>query len=295
MTGFRDAPVTCRRKTALSLLTPPLGLLFFSLIVATPALAETATSPTGMVSISVPPPVVAGTASTYTMTVTNTASIPMTSLVASGIMPSGMTLKNIGGCARLGGNQSLSFLCSLPPLQPGASETATISLLANAVGDYQVPFGVSALEPDPGSPGVFDALGDSATLSVSAQPGPTDIQVTGSSNSGAPPVGGTFNYTFQVKNNGPLPASGVTFDDPLPGAIVLGTTVTADHGSCTVNPTSNSVHCDIGSLVVGQQSNISFPAIPAGAGVFTNTAAVAMTGSDTHPANNGFTVTVQPR
>ena len=42
-----------------------------------------------------------------------------------------------------------------------------------------------------------------------AQPGPTDIQVTGSSSNGSPQVGSSFSYTFQVKNNGPLPAADV--------------------------------------------------------------------------------------
>lgn len=294
MTGLRHAPGPSQRKAARKFLTSALGLLIASLIVTPAALAETATSPTGMVSVSVPPPVVAGAASTYTMTVTNTTSLPMTSLTAVGSMPSGMTLKNISGCARLGGNQSTSLFCSLPPLQPGASETATMSLLANAVGDYQIPFGVSAAEPEPGSSGVID-LGDSLTLSVSAQPGQTDIQVTGSSNNGSPPVGGTFNYAFQVKDNGPLPASGVTFDDQLPLSILVGTNITVDNGSCAVDPISNGVHCEIGTLGVGQQANISIPATPSEAGVFANTANVRMTASDAHPTNNSFTVTVQPK
>lgn len=53
---------------------------------------------------------------------------------------------------------------------------------------------------------------------MNVQPGPTDVQVTGSSNNGSPPVGSTFNYTFQVKNNGPIPAGGVTSDDALPAS-----------------------------------------------------------------------------
>jgi uncharacterized repeat protein (TIGR01451 family) len=170
-----------------------------------------------------------------------------------------------------------------------------LSLVESAVGTYQIPFGVSALEPVPGSPGVSQGFGDSLTLPVDAQPGPTDIQVTGSSNNGSPPIGNTFSYAFQVKNNGPLPASGVTFDDPLPGTVQLTGGVTIDNGSCLVNPVTNSLHCDIGNLGVGQQSDIVFSAAPSAAGVFGNTAAVAMAGMDTHPASDSFTVTVQPK
>jgi uncharacterized repeat protein (TIGR01451 family) len=265
------------------------------LIVTPAAFAESATSPTGMVSVSVASPVVAGIASTYTITATNTTSLPMTSVVAEAEMPSGVTLRNISGCTRLGGNQSLSVLCSMPGLAPGASETATVSLVESAVGEYEIPFGVSASEPVPGSPGVSQGFGDSLSLPVDAQPGPTDIQVTGSSNNGSPPIGGTFSYTFQVKNSGPLPASGVTFDDPLPGAILLSSAVTIDNGSCSVNLVTNSVHCDIGNLGVGQQSDIVFSAAASAAGIFADTATVAMAGVDTHPANDSFTVTVQPK
>jgi uncharacterized repeat protein (TIGR01451 family) len=265
------------------------------LILTPAAFADGATSPTGMVSVSVASPVVAGIASTYTITATNTTPLPMTSVVAEAEMPSGVTLRNISGCTRLGGNQSLSVLCSMPGLAPGASETATVSLVESAVGTYQIPFGVSALEPVPGSPGVSQGFGDSLTLPVDAQPGPTDIQVTGSSTNGSPPIGNTFSYAFQVKNNGPLPASGVTFDDPLPGTVQLTGGVTIDNGSCLVNPVTDSLHCDIGNLGVGQQSDIVFSAAPSAAGVFANTAAVAMAGPDTHPASDSFTVTVQPK
>jgi uncharacterized repeat protein (TIGR01451 family) len=276
-----------------------LGLLSFSLMAAPAASAASVTSPTGMVTVSVPPPVVAGLVSTYTLTVTNTTSVAFNGpagVVATGTMPDGVTVQRITGCTNLfGGNHSTTFGCSMPNLAPGASETATFSLLASAVGNYQITFGATALQPDPSSPGAFDSVGDSATLAVTAQAGPSDIQVTGSSNNGSPPVGGTFNYTFQVKNNGPLPAAGVTFDDPLPAAIVLGSILTASNGSCTASLATNSVHCDIGNLATGQQSVITFSAAPATAGTFGNTATASMTGADTHPANNSATVTVQPK
>jgi uncharacterized repeat protein (TIGR01451 family) len=133
-------------------------------------------------------------------------------------------------------------------------------------------------------------------LTVNVQPGPTDIQVTGSSNNGSPPLGGTFNYTFQVKNNGPIPAGGVTLDDALPASVHLVANPTIDLGSCTTSPTSNSVHCTIGDLGVGQQSTLSLAATPSAAGgAVANTATIAMTGIDIHPANNSVNVTIQPR
>jgi uncharacterized repeat protein (TIGR01451 family) len=98
------------------------------------ALAETVTSPNGTVAMSVPPPVLAGVASTYTLTFTNTSTSTTTNVVAIGSLPTGMTLKSIGNCARLGGNQSTSFNCTMPNLAPGASESATFSILASTTG-----------------------------------------------------------------------------------------------------------------------------------------------------------------
>jgi uncharacterized repeat protein (TIGR01451 family) len=265
-------------------------------VAATPtAFAEGATSPTGMVAVSVPPPVVAGVASTYTLTFANTTTSTTTNVVALASLPAGMTLKNINNCARLGGNQSTAFNCMMPNLAPGASESATFSILAPTFGTYDIPFAVAAAIPDAGTPGASDIVGDTVTMTVNVQPGPTDIQVVGSSSNGSPPLGSTFTYTFQVKNNGPVPAGGLTFDDILPASIQLVGNPAADIGSCVASTVSNGVHCDIGNLGVGQQSTIVLSAIPTTGGVFGNTATIAMTGTDTHPANNNVNVTVQPK
>jgi uncharacterized repeat protein (TIGR01451 family) len=246
-----------------------LGATAASSLPAMAAGVDSATSPTGMVTVSVPTPVVAGTASTYTVTITNETSSPFigpAGMELNSSMPAGVTITRISGCSSLGGNHSTSVLCSVPNLAAGASETATFSLVASAAGDYQIPF--TAI----GENTTLGGIGETATLPVTAQPAPTDIQVTGSSNNGSPAVGSTFTYTFQVKDNGPQAATGVTFDDTLPPAIPLGTT-----------------------LATGQQSNITFSATPTATGSFGNTATIAQTGPDTNPANNSVTVTIQPR
>src|SRR4029077_3822289 len=133
-------------------------------------------------------------------------------------------------------------------LDPGATLAIQFRIRPNVAGS--VTYGASVV----GSTFPNNAANDTEDVA----PGATDVQVTGSSNNGSPPVGSTFNYTFQVKNNGPIPAGGITFDDTVPAALQLVGNPTSDIGSCTANTVSNSVHCDIANLGVGEQSTISF-------------------------------------
>jgi uncharacterized repeat protein (TIGR01451 family) len=90
-----------------AVLAGALGLIGTFIITASPsAVAESVTSLNGSVVMSVPPPVVAGVISTYTLTFTNTSASATTNVVAVGTLPTGMTVNRINNCARLGGNQS---------------------------------------------------------------------------------------------------------------------------------------------------------------------------------------------
>ncbi|GAC1320506.1 MAG: hypothetical protein NVSMB25_12940 [Thermoleophilaceae bacterium] len=58
---------------------------------------------------------------------------------------------------------------------------------------------------------------------------------------------------------------------------------------------ATSVHCNIGLLGVGGQSNIVVSAIARSNAATTNTASIAMQGPDTNPSNNSVGITVKPR
>jgi uncharacterized protein DUF11 len=70
---------------------------------------------------------------------------------------------------------------------------------------------------------------------------------------------------------------------------------TSDNGACLADIGTGSVHCDIGDLAVGKQSDITITATPSTTRALPDTGTVVMTGADVHPANNTVTVTVQPR
>ncbi|MCL1868927.1 MAG: DUF11 domain-containing protein [Promicromonosporaceae bacterium] len=262
-------------------------------VAAAPAFADTFTSADGVVTAVGPTTLAAGVAGTYTVTFTNTTSETTNGIAGIAFdvtTPTGMSLTHSAGCSSLGGGHGqVNFVCIAPNLAPGASVTATFTEVGTTPGTATL--GLSAFGSTPTS-GTF---GDSLNIPVTTLPAPTDVQVTGSSNNGGPQVGATFTYTFQVKDNGPTGASGVAFDTQLPPGLALAGTAAASLGTCTTDTTAGTVHCDIGNLNVGQQSVITFPATASAAGSFATTGTVTMTGTDSQPANNAVTVTVQPR
>jgi uncharacterized repeat protein (TIGR01451 family) len=264
---------------------------------ATPALGDVSATSSGdglTLTMSTVGPVLSGVAANYTIGVANISDAAIPSVTAEFQLPTGMSLKTVpANCVknRFGGNTGPAA-CSFGTLAPGASASATVSIVAATPGTFTIGSGVTGLIPLPGSG--FQVVATSTELTVPVSPGPADIQVTGSSNNGSPPVGSPFTYTFQVKDNGSQGAAGVTFDDALPATISLSS-FTTSLGTCTAGATPNSVHCDLGELGVGQQATIAITAVATATGPITDTASIGMTGLDTQPGNNSVGVTVQPR
>jgi uncharacterized repeat protein (TIGR01451 family) len=246
-------------------------------------------------TVATPGPVLSGVATNYTISVANVSPAAIPNVSAQFQLPAGMSLKAVpANCVKaiFGGNAGPAS-CSFGTLAPGAVASATVSITAASTGNFDIGSAALAEVPLPGTGG-FEILDASLTLSVPVAPGPTDIQVTGSTNNGSPPLGSAFSYTFQVKDNGPQAASTVTFDDTLPATIGL-TSFSSNVGTCTSGASPNSVHCDLGDLAVGQQATIVITAVPSATGAATNTASIAMAGPDTQTPNNMVGVTVQPR
>ena len=294
----KGAPIAGRRRRhTAALLCAAAAIAVVALSGASTALGDISASSSGdgfALTISTPGPVLSGVAANYTITVANisAAPIPATSVLLQ--LPSGMSLKGVpANCVKalFGGNAGPAS-CSFGTLAPGGVASVTVSIVAATPGTYTLDPAALGQIPIAGS-GV-QIVTTSADLSVPVSPGPTDVQLTGSSNNGSPPVGSTFAYTFQVKDNGPQGASGVTFDDTLPATIGLSG-VSTNVGTCTSDPATGSVHCALGDLAVGQQAVIVITAAATATGAVTDTASTAMTGADSQPANNTVGVTVQPR
>jgi uncharacterized repeat protein (TIGR01451 family) len=286
------APTT-RRRRAVGIVTTAAAICAVAATGATSALGDV---PNDALSVSAATPgtVLSGAAASYTITVANTSTATIPNVSAQLQLPPGMSLKAVpASCVKnLFGGNSGPASCSLGTLAPGAAASVTVSIVAASPGVFTIEGAALAEVPLQG--GGFQILSTPLVLSVTVAPGPTDLQISGSSNNGAPLVGSAFSYTFQVKDNGPQGASGVTFDDTLPATVSL-TAFSTSLGTCVAGASPNSVHCDVGDLAVGQQSTIVVTAVATATGAATNTATVGMVGTDTHPANNSVGVTVQPR
>ncbi|MGE3271101.1 MAG: hypothetical protein AB7P40_20280, partial [Chloroflexota bacterium] len=107
----------------------------------------------------------------------------------------------------------------------------------------------------------------------------------------ASPTGGagSFDYTIEVTNNGPLTATGVKVVDPLPEGISFGAVKTSK-GSCGIS--GHTVTCQLGSVPVGQVVRIVINVATSAPGTFSNTVTVTSTSDDPVPGNNSDTQTV---
>jgi hypothetical protein len=99
-------------------------------------------------------------------------------------------------------------------------------------------------------------------------------------------------FTWQIKNNlGTTPANCVVFKSTLPSNFAVNTVSGTGCGNV-----GNAITCNLGTINGGAQTNVvvNFNG-GAIAGSFPTTGSATLTGTDTNPANNSFTVTLSPK
>src|ERR1044071_1726704 len=104
-------------------------------------------------------------------------------------------------------------------------------------------------------------------------------------------VGYNHNYLISVTNNGNAAATSMTLSDPLPSAtLVRLTAVTTSQGTCSYDPGTHSVNCNLGTLGIGATANVQITVKSLQAGTLNNTATV--NASQWDPATGGNTASV---
>lgn len=257
--------------------------------------------PTDMaITMSAPASVNAGGNVSYTLTVSNLGPSFAPSLVTSNPIPAGATfvsaVTSLGVCAGPANTTNGGVQCLASGLLPGASLTITVTL------------NVAATVTNSASVQAFDSAGNPlsdtnplnntaiATTTVGPPPTTTDIQVTGAAQNGGPAVGTIDTFTWQIKDNLSIAASGVTFTTKLPAALPFAS-VSTNIGSCSgpLPGTAGTVTCSAPTIAGGQTMIVIVNASVAAAGTIPVVGIASLTGTDTNPANNLFTVTINAK
>ncbi|WP_253839849.1 isopeptide-forming domain-containing fimbrial protein [Actinokineospora globicatena] len=255
-------------------------------ILATPVVQSADLVLTGTMSQN---PVRAGTAQTYTLTVSNTGPSVATGVVLSDTLPDGLVLLP-GGVAVQGGTctptpDNKGVNCSFGTIPPGSSRVVVLNALvpadtpAGTVLTNTAAVGSPTPDPTPAN----RAISLAATVSADA-----DLAITTNATSGNAEAGRDTSYTITVANNGPSVARSVVISDPLPAGLSF---ISADP-SCTLVGTE--VRCAIGDLAQGAIKTVALTvrlAADYSQPTVVNTATVSAATTDSTPANNSSSAT----
>lgn len=257
--------------------------------------------PTDMaITMSAPATVNAGGNVTYTLTVSNQGPNFAPAVTISNPIPAGATFVSVttslGVCAGPATTTSGGVQCLASGLLPGASFTITVTLnlSVTTINSASVQgldsAGNPLLDPNPVNNTAF------ATTTIGPPPSTTDIQVTGAAQNGGPAVGTIETFTWQIKDNLSIAASGVTFSTGLPAALPFAS-VSTNLGSCSGPPpgTAGTVTCSAPTIAGGQTMVVIVNASVAAPGTIPVAGAASLTGTDINPANNVFTVTINAK
>ncbi len=246
-----------------------------------------------------PDPVIAGNNITFTQSVTNNSTIvPAQNVVLTQTTPPGTTFVSMTPPAgwscttpSLGGTGTVTCT-KTDPLAPSTNSgnfvfvVATDPGLANGSTITQ-PVSTSTTSPEPNTANnttstVTDVIRrvDVAVTKVASNPGPDSAFAQGEN----------VTYTIVVTNNGPSRASNVVMTDVLPAGLSF---VSVTPGGPTCTQSLGTVTCTYATMNPGATNNISITAlITASQTQIVNTANTTRTETDTNPANNSASATI---
>ena len=255
-------------------------------------------TPDMSISDTGPTSVNSGANATYTLTVNNTTLNNAPSVMVTDTFPTtGATFVSAtpsqGICSAAGG----TVTCTLGAVAGGG--TASISLVLNLTAQTTNTASVS-MNDAAGNPIVDPTPADdtaSATTSIATPTTTTDIQVTGAAQNGGPAVGTADTYTWQIKNNQNQVANAVVFTNNLPPGLQFASASTT-LGTCTTpapGTAGGTVTCSLSALNPGTTMVVTINVTVTQTGSIADTGTATFNGTDTNPANNSFTVTINAK
>jgi uncharacterized repeat protein (TIGR01451 family) len=234
--------------------------------------------------------VVAGTAATFSASVTNAGPSDATHVVVTESVPASLTapsakVAGAGSCAAPAGT---TITCSIPRLAVGERRAIELSgTVARGAGGQALVATTRAGASEPDANAADNEASHRAPAATVS-----DVSVSALAPAGTIPAGTQTQVTLRVRNDGPSDTTGVVLKQTLPAAAQA---VDLDP-RCTVS--GRVVTCAFGALVVGDERPIVIKvrAIRAFDGALLGTgASVAANGRDPQPANDSLApVTAEP-
>lgn len=239
-----------------------------------------------------PEPVVAGTEVTYTITVTNNGPSDSTSFSVNDVLPAGVTYVpgSASGTGWTFNQQNGTFSGTLPVGQTATyTFRGTVTAASGSLVNTATVTATGTPDPDPGN------NTGSATTTVAAG---ADLEMDKTASPVPAIPGSTITFELTVTNNGPSPAEGVRFTDPVPAGFLIQSTTDAAGWTCVVNPGNTEYACLLpppATLPVGASATFTITALvpltgPGSSGNQINTATVEGSLPDPVPGNNAGTV-----
>jgi hypothetical protein len=126
-----------------------------------------------------------------------------------------------------------------------------------------------------------------------AAPGPTDITITQLTPTGSPGLGATLVYDYTITNNGPNDALDVNFQETggngAANIIKIVNSVTSVGPVCVRRIVSQTVSCNLGSILAGSSATVTITSTPLAPGVVFRTAtasSISPISPETNDLNN---------
>lgn len=232
-------------------------------------------------------PVTIGASFMYDVTVTNTGSLPITSLDFDVTIPLELMLTsftpNNANCTASNTGLSCQSTASLNLL---TGDTINVLNMVVNAPDFigNVTTHVSAI-----AQGSLSATASEVTTIVPETSSDADVSLVKTASASSVPINSNFNYLLTVSNNSSITANNVAVTDILPGGVVFNS-VEGTGWSCTG---TSSIVCNTATMDANSSSIITIDVnAPAVVGSVSNTAQVSINGQDPDSSNNTSQVSV---
>ncbi|QUH19789.1 DUF11 domain-containing protein [Alkaliphilus sp. B6464] len=234
---------------------------------------------------------------TYTVTLENTCTSPLTNVFFKDIVPNGLLFVagsvTVNGVSEESLDPGIGF--TIPNIPGGSTATVTFDAVVNtvpipnpALNTATINYSYTPVEG--GIENNFTVDSNTVSLEVRA-PVVADISVIKAGSPNPVMSGQILTYTIDVSNFGPSDAENVVFTDTIPTEIT-GAEFSTD-GGITFNPWPGTL--SIGTLLNQETKTILIRGTVAqvAPGFITNTATVTSTTPDPNPSNNTSTSVIE--